>query len=304
VRSLAYFTESFGIWQDSSCRAMSDELSKFEVQGTGRVKLADFYQAGWRYKETKDYLLATGAAEEVSTRDNSSKEVRVIIPNYMASRANCIASTQVYEICCIDQCEILLATLEHEVAAPVAKASVIADIVSRMPSNSVEAPRTLPDSLLLRLHRISRAHRGRVPLHSRLFAQWMHHAYPRECPFPAVSGTTKPMSADDWMNATKTSASLTQEEVDEFVKDATQKMEEVQTKDLVDSDWESTLPWLDEEELVFSRPQVSLLHEFRIILRAVSILAVMAATIHAVISMLFVAHANARAASSKLPGKV
>jgi len=38
-----------------------------------------------------------------------------------------------------------------------------------------------------------------VPLHGRLFAQWMHHAFPRECPFPHVAGTTNPQAASDWI---------------------------------------------------------------------------------------------------------
>ena len=38
-------------------------------------------------------------------------------------------------------------------------------------------------SLFLRLSEVAARHSGVVPLHSRLFAQWVHHAYPRECPF-------------------------------------------------------------------------------------------------------------------------
>jgi len=296
---LASFTEAVGVWQDIDCQAMTRELSQFEVKGTGRVKLADFYQAGWRYKEAKEYLLATGTAEEVSAGGDGSKDVRVIIPNYVTARANCLTSTSVYQVCCIDQCEMLMGALERGIAAPMAKASVIADMVARLPSASTDAPRVLSDSLMLRLHQISKAHRGRVPLHSRLFAQWMHYAYPRECPFPAVSGTTKPMSAADWLNATGSQASLTQDEVDAFVKAATAKMDEVRMKDLVDSDWESTLPWLEEEELVFAHSQLSMLSELKIILRAVSVITVMGATIHAVISAVFVAKRTVRGDAEK-----
>merc|ERR1712232_1405646 len=42
-------------------------------------------------------------------------------------------------------------------------------------------------------------HEGRIPLHGRLFAQWMHHAYPRECPYPHQAGTTRPMTTYEWM---------------------------------------------------------------------------------------------------------
>merc|ERR1719355_360208 len=41
-----------------------------------------------------------------------------------------------------------------------------------------------------RLEDVARLHGGRVPLHARLFAQWMHHAYPRECSYPHLAGTT------------------------------------------------------------------------------------------------------------------
>merc|ERR1712087_285833 len=35
---------------------------------------------------------------------------------------------------------------------------------------------------------IASAHGGSVPLHGRLFAQWLHYAFPRECPFPHKTG--------------------------------------------------------------------------------------------------------------------
>jgi len=35
---------------------------------------------------------------------------------------------------------------------------------------------------------------GMVPLHGRLFAQWLHYAFPRECPFPHKAGETVALS--------------------------------------------------------------------------------------------------------------
>jgi len=213
--------------------------------------------------------------------------VRVIIPNYLTARTNCITSTSMYHLCCIDQCEGLLSALEREVKSSSAKPGEIADFVSRLKSRTVDAPRFLSESLILRLHEISKAYRGRVPLHSRLFAQWMHYAYPRECPFPAAVGAAKPMSAADWMNATGGKADLTQEEIDAFVDEAAVKMPEIQAKDLVDSDWENTLPWSDEEGLVFSHSPRPLSKEFQIIFRAAAVISVCAATAHAVVSTAF-----------------
>merc|ERR1740129_2739471 len=48
-------------------------------------------------------------------------------------------------------------------------------------------------------------HRGKVPLYGRLFAQWLHHAYPRECPFPHLSGSTAPKRQEDFTHGKKSS---------------------------------------------------------------------------------------------------
>merc|ERR1719273_1646743 len=53
---------------------------------------------------------------------------------------------------------------------------------------------------LRRLGQIAELHGGQVPLHGRLFAQWMHHAYPRECSFPHVIGASNRMSPSEWMD--------------------------------------------------------------------------------------------------------
>merc|ERR1719502_2312607 len=61
-----------------------------------------------------------------------------------------------------------------------------------MPSN-----RTLASWLHHRLDEIAKHHGGLVPLHGRLFAQWLHYAYPRECNFPHAAGTIDPKRPED-----------------------------------------------------------------------------------------------------------
>jgi len=78
----------------------------------------------------------------------------------------------------------------------------ILELVASFSTKTVEAPRTLSDTLVRRLNLIAEANEGQVPLHGRLFAQWMHHAFPRECPYPQQSGDLAPMTADEWMHAT------------------------------------------------------------------------------------------------------
>merc|ERR1719203_373755 len=74
--------------------------------------------------------------------------------------------------------------------------------------------RTLPQWLLRRLDEVAAHHGGRVPLHGRLFAQWMHYAYPRECRYPHVSGATDPsktrLSADNLNTAAATEEEMRQ----------------------------------------------------------------------------------------------
>jgi diadenosine tetraphosphatase ApaH/serine/threonine PP2A family protein phosphatase len=110
-----------------------------------------------------------------------------------------MASSGFYAVCCTDECEAVWRRLEWELAAPSAAPARIAEVVSSLPSATVDAPRNLSAALLTRLEEIAVFHGGHVPLHGRLFVQWLHHAYPRECPFPHVSGTTSPMMQDEFI---------------------------------------------------------------------------------------------------------
>merc|ERR1711988_1582444 len=62
--------------------------------------------------------------------------------------------------------------------------------------------RTLSKSLMRRLQEVADKNHGQVPLHGRLFAQWMHHAFPRECPYPNEAGMAMPLTPDEWMQKT------------------------------------------------------------------------------------------------------
>merc|ERR1719454_391536 len=86
----------------------------------------------------------------------------------------------------------MMSEVEHGIAAPTGAPGTIVRIVSQISSDTVNAPRNLTVDLTNKLEDIARRHGGRVPLHGRLFAQWMHHAFPNECPHPHVSGTTAP----------------------------------------------------------------------------------------------------------------
>merc|ERR1719210_133083 len=191
--------ERYGRWQDRECRELKHDLMKLESQGTGRVLLKDFYgaaaQGAWQFSESVNYLRQLGALDE-----SDPDRLKVIIANYVNAPSNCIASSSFYSVCCIDECEALFGQLERALAAPEATPERIIEVVSTLPSATVEAPRELPATLHGYLEDIARYHGNQmVPLHARLFAQFMHHAYPRECNFPHITGMTSPKSLHDMM---------------------------------------------------------------------------------------------------------
>lgn len=186
--------ERYGSWQVPECRELKQMLLDKEDHGTGRVRLADFYQAGldgkWQFRESVEWLREMGALE-----DTASGEPRVIIENYIAGPSNSAGSSPLHDVRCPSECESLLEQLERQVAAPAVAPSRLAELVAALPSSTVAAPRTLSSVQLQRMRTIADENGGEVPMAGRLMALWLHHEYPRECPFPHFAGTTHPVTA-------------------------------------------------------------------------------------------------------------
>jgi len=239
--------EEYGSFQNFECHQLKEGLMKIEFAGSGRVKLPDFYKpalaGGWQFQEKVGYLRQLGALDE-----SDPNSMSVIIVNYLHSQTNCIASSGYYSVCCIDECEGLLGHLEEKIAAPEAKPGTIVAIVESMASSTVNNSRKLSAKLLSYLDDIAALHGGKVPLHGRLFAQWMHHTYPRECPYPHMSGTTRQQTSDEWELESGTDSVATAEEMRQFT-NGTASIE-------VESD-EGLMPWSSEEELLVYRKQES-----------------------------------------------
>jgi len=191
------FSHQFGAFQNLECHSLKRKLTDMEFRGTGRVRMADFYSnalsGGWEFMESIQYLRNQGALDETDP-----SRPHVVIPNYMNSLTNCLTASNFYAICCVNECNALMSNLEMIIAQPQASPARIAHIVSGMQSDTVDAPRNLSTVLLQRLEDIATHHGGLVPLHGRLFAQWMHHAYPRECSFPHISGTVNPLTPEEF----------------------------------------------------------------------------------------------------------
>jgi hypothetical protein len=100
------------------------------------------------------------------------------------------------------ECENILGQLEQQIASPRASPQTIIKQVSMIPSATMPSNRIIAPWLRQRLDEVAKHHGGSVPLHGRLFAQWLHYAYPRECQFPHVSGTTNPQRPEDIVTAT------------------------------------------------------------------------------------------------------
>lgn len=258
-RVVDQISEKFGRFQDAECKRLKDALVEYDVRGSGRVPLSDFYSQGltgtWQFQESANYLRQLGALDETN-----SQSPRVIIPNYISSPTNCVASSpsSFYSVCCLNECEGLMAHLERGIAASEASPEDILQLVSNLASDTVDAPRNLSSALLDRLNDIASEHSGMVPLHGRLFTQWMHHVYPRECPFPHVAGTTSPVSPDEWMQETGESCFATDEEIQQYIPAEPQQpvaLPETAIDETSFDRHEGSLPWLPQEELLVTRPR-------------------------------------------------
>jgi hypothetical protein len=184
-------TQSFQLFWESECAAMKAQLVDMDKYGTGRVRLSDFYGTGldvdWRFGESESYLRDLGVLDESSPWRGK----QVIISNYLQAASNCIVSTTNYLVCCINECEHLLGDIETSIGQPTASPEELISVLSNMssPSDPNDAPPKLAGALTEQLSKIAETSGGVVPLHGRLFAQFMHYAFPRECPFPHKAGS-------------------------------------------------------------------------------------------------------------------
>jgi len=255
---IAEIGERYGRFQDIECRQLKDWLVEVEdtgVGGAGRVRIADFYgralnDGKWQFSETVDYLRQLGALDE-----SDAANPRVIIPNYISGPSNCVASSAYYSVCCIDECESILGQVEQSIAAPEALPSAITRLVSLIPSATMPSNRTLSPWLHHRLEEVAKHHGGLVPLHGRLFAQWLHYAYPRECQFPHISGTINPLRPEDILataNGNDEEISASEVEMKRIVEATPPKKHRVPGSE-ADASEESAM-WSLHEELVVWRP--------------------------------------------------
>eukprot|EP00928_Gymnodinium_smaydae_P057080 TRINITY_DN40354_c0_g1_i1.p1 TRINITY_DN40354_c0_g1~~TRINITY_DN40354_c0_g1_i1.p1 ORF type:complete len:546 (-),score=121.37 TRINITY_DN40354_c0_g1_i1:103-1740(-) len=243
--------ERYGSWQDKDCVRMREALMTMETPGTGRVPLSRFWggftEGGeWNFQESAVFL------KQLNALDGEGPNQSVIVPNYIYSQANCLSLSGYFDVCCINECDSLLSQVEAQVDAPAAAPQRIAEVVSTVSSRTVSAPRELPARLLKRLDEIAEHHRGLVPLHGRLFAQFMHHSYPHECPYPSLDADSV-VDTETWITPQDARSYVNQSEVTLFVEAAG----DAHYFDGSDADAiADDLPWMDEEELFMTSLRV------------------------------------------------
>jgi len=216
-------SERFGPLSNHECHDMKLKLAEMDVHGTGRVKLADFYRSSkggaWQFLETSEYLASIGALDSSSDFHGP----QVIIANYITGMNNCISSSLYYDICCLNECDGIFQHMEAKIRSPTATAIQITKVIEGgialsplLSSTAPVEPRNLSTQLRSRLGEIADRHGDAIPLHGRLFAQWLHYAFPQECPFPHVTGTISPSSMTDLKNS-NVALSASSDEMVQFI---------------------------------------------------------------------------------------
>ncbi|CAK0821316.1 unnamed protein product [Prorocentrum cordatum] len=230
VESLA---QDYGKWQNTECRQMRQELEELDPDGSGRVPLRAFYSqpetADYQFHESVDYLRQIGALDEATSS--------VRIANYMVGPSNCIAKSTYYSVCCLSDCEGLLNELEGKIQAPAATPGrIMSEVRNLTASPDMRLP---PDAAEARLRDIAGRNGGEVPLHGRLFAEFLHNAFPADCPYPHVAEDASAFAPGRWSSGRATAS----------------EEERRQHVDAAPGDWErgelgaATTTWSEEEVL-------------------------------------------------------
>lgn len=254
---------TFGTFHGKMCQGLKQTLTSLPGNSsTGCINLPDFYNKGlkgdsqWMFIESPEYMRHIGVLDE-----SDPKSPRLLTANYINSPTNCIQPTGYYMVCCHNECDDTLGHLERQLASPSATPVEILVALKALPgpAASLRGGRRLPPALRRRLTEVAGHHGGRVPIHGRLFAQWLHHVYPNECPYPHLSGTKNPEYVTDFEEETGKVSQLSDEEMASFVRSASQTPAPQPTRTL-SADAGSCAPWQDEEELFAPIPSSLPLH--------------------------------------------
>lgn len=235
--------DKLGQLQNEGCHDLKHNILSLGNISHGRVPLANFYQSffrgDWQFTESVEYLRTSGALEELPP----PYQPRVIIPNYVNGPSNCLSQSGLYTMCCMNECNELMSHIESKVRVPEVAPRRLVEILQKLPSTTVTAPRELPTEIVVRLDQIGQAHHGKVPIHGRLFAQLMHHAFPLECPYPHFLNSSTPthkVLQRDFAGSIDDMKTWLAIGMDDLQRNAGTEQEVA----------EDSMPWIHEEELL------------------------------------------------------
>merc|ERR1719291_7884 len=206
------------------------------------IMTSDLEQGTDFFSLNPEFLRHQGLLDE-----SDPTEPLVVIPNFMAARMNCFSPSKYYNLCCNDRCEELMDDLEKEIQAPQASPRDILRVLGVTKSAYEPAGHNLFTLLEKRLQEVADQHGGEVPLHSRLFAQWMHFAHPAKCPYPHLSGVVKPITVDEWKAETGLEPKASAKEMWSMINGTGREWMKPSCDNL---DEEGMCMWSPEEELV------------------------------------------------------
>eukprot|EP00927_Polykrikos_kofoidii_P034129 TRINITY_DN28968_c0_g1_i1.p1 TRINITY_DN28968_c0_g1~~TRINITY_DN28968_c0_g1_i1.p1 ORF type:complete len:593 (-),score=80.11 TRINITY_DN28968_c0_g1_i1:214-1992(-) len=281
-------TTTFASFWQSECNAAKRDLVALDTQRSGRVRLAKFYGNARRpdqhfvFTDSEAYLRSLGALDESS----SLRGKELIIPNYMQSATNCVISTSHYLVCCPDECEKIFRDIEviaGAASSPPAKVLMIVENLTMQTSLEDDEAVYVDGFLRGQLEEIASLHDGRVPFHGRLFAQWLHFIFPRDCPFPQVGSTLTTLTTAEFGGGFEASEDEMRQYIEDPLEDLTDDIYSMTSRENLD--W--TSQWSSKEHLFAGRwdivsPPGAQGEQF------VSILSTAMATGAAVISLLIV----------------
>eukprot|EP00929_Paragymnodinium_shiwhaense_P081811 TRINITY_DN428_c0_g6_i1.p1 TRINITY_DN428_c0_g6~~TRINITY_DN428_c0_g6_i1.p1 ORF type:complete len:602 (-),score=160.71 TRINITY_DN428_c0_g6_i1:148-1953(-) len=223
------------------CKETSSLLVDLEDRRSGRVRLVDFYNKAikdhqYQFTETVEYLRHNGMLDE-----SDATMPRVIIANYISGQANCVARTMFHAVCCPDECETHLSRFEQQLGRPEATPEEI------LAAEAAEGA-AVSDLLQKRLHTIAAHHGGTVPLHGRLFAQWLHFVRPTSCAYPHPPGATYTKTMEEWEEDTGLYAGATMEEMH----DQLERLQGLETQGKSDVQAPLDAPWHEVSSAMWS----------------------------------------------------
>jgi hypothetical protein len=246
--------ERIGVDQRRRCSDLKGALVAMESESMGEVALRDFYQSllddrnPW-FWESVDLLRALGALKE-----NQDGTMGVLIANYLLAPTNCNNGSSFHAVCCQNECEPILDRLDHEIGSPLASPDQVLRVISSTSSLPLAPTGALSSELKGRLDSIAAQHGGLIALHGRMFAEWLHAAFPRECPYPHSSGTTDPSVARTWSEDRQIASEVEMRKVVEEQRSAHVAVAQVGRPESLGSK-RAPKQWLEQEELLAHHKQ-------------------------------------------------